>query len=199
MSIKAMNWAWEQNCKSPCQKLVLMAIADHANDKGLCWPGQDGLAEKTNMSVRAVQYAIKELTKAGFIISERIIDEHGLRRGNRYFLQGLRDDPQMVRVGPASGAGHSTRTVNEPPLMGFDKFWEAYPKKKSKGQAEKAWRKINPDEQLCQSIMEGLDRATRSDQWTKDGGRYIPHPATWLNAKGWEDEHDDHDPIGPIL
>jgi hypothetical protein len=31
--------------------------------------------------------------------------------------------------------------------------------------------------------------ATRSEDWTKEGGQYIPYPATWLNAKGWEDEY----------
>jgi hypothetical protein len=27
-----------------------------------------------------------------------------------------------------------------------------------------------------------------SAEWTKDGGQFIPHPATWLNQKRWEDE-----------
>ena len=26
-------------------------------------------------------------------------------------------------------------------------------------------------------------------EWKKDGGKYIPHPATWLRARGWEDEY----------
>jgi len=198
MSIKAMNWAWEQNCKSAGQKLVLLALADHANDNGVCWPGQSGLAAKVGMSVRGVRNAIAWLVKSDIIVSERQVDESGMAKGNRYTLK-LPVDRQSEQKNCRKLPVLLTRTVKEPPLMGFDKFWEAYPRKKSKGQAEKAWRKINPDEQLCQSIMEGLDQATRSDQWTKDGGRYIPFPATWLNAKGWEDEHDDHDPIGPIL
>jgi len=70
----------------------------------------------------------------------------------------------------------------------FAAFWQAYPKRKSRGQAEKAFAKINPDEQLLAAILAGIERATTSESWTKDGGRFIPHPATWLNAKGWEDE-----------
>lgn len=72
----------------------------------------------------------------------------------------------------------------------FDHFWDKYPKKKSKGQAEKAWAKINPSEQLFTAIMDGLERAKTSNDWLKDGGKYIPYPATWLSAKGWEDEHN---------
>ena len=71
----------------------------------------------------------------------------------------------------------------------FDEFWAQYPKKRSKGQAEKTWVKLKPDEQLFEAIMTGLKRAKTSVEWLKDGGQYIPYPSTWLNAKGWEDEY----------
>ena len=73
----------------------------------------------------------------------------------------------------------------------FDEFWAEYPKKRSKGQAEKTWVKIKPDEQLFEAIMTGLKRAKTSVDWTKNGGQYIPYPSTWLNAKGWEDEYKE--------
>ena len=72
----------------------------------------------------------------------------------------------------------------------FDEFWAQYPKKRSKGQAERTWVKIKPDEQLFKAILDGLERAKTSVEWQKDGGQYIPYPSTWLNAKGWEDECD---------
>lgn len=71
----------------------------------------------------------------------------------------------------------------------FDEFWERYPKKRSKGRAERAWVKIKPDEQLFKAILDGLERAKTSVEWLKDDGQYIPYPSTWLNAKGWEDEY----------
>ncbi len=70
----------------------------------------------------------------------------------------------------------------------FGLFWRVYPKKKSRGQAEKAFKKINPDEQLLASMIAKIEQAKKSEQWQKDGGQFIPYPATWLNAKGWEDE-----------
>ena len=36
--------------------------------------------------------------------------------------------------------------------------------------------------------MDGLAKWRNSDEWAEDGGRYIPHPATWLNGERWEDE-----------
>jgi len=72
----------------------------------------------------------------------------------------------------------------------FDQFWRLYPKKRSKGQAEKTWVKINPDDELYKQILSGLENAKKSIDWQKDGGQYIPYPSTWLNAKGWEDEYE---------
>ena len=54
--------------------------------------------------------------------------------------------------------------------------------------AEKAFLKINPDEQLLAMIIATIEQAKTSEDWIKESGKYIPYPATWLNAKGWEDE-----------
>lgn len=72
----------------------------------------------------------------------------------------------------------------------FDAFWSHYPKKRSKGRAEKAWVKITPDPELFAAILAGLERAKASSDWQKDGGKFVPYPATWLNARGWEDEFE---------
>ena len=70
----------------------------------------------------------------------------------------------------------------------FDQFWQLYPRKKNKGQAERVWAKLLPSDELVAAILDGLERAKAGHDWQKEGGKYIPHPATWLNAKGWEDE-----------
>jgi hypothetical protein len=80
------------------------------------------------------------------------------------------------------------KNVKKEPSVGFEDFYKAYPKKKSKGQAEKTWHKLSPDSDLLKEILIGLESAKKSEDWTKDNGKYIPHPSTWLNAKGWEDE-----------
>ncbi len=70
----------------------------------------------------------------------------------------------------------------------FDEFWKAYPKKKNKGDAEKSWGKLKPDTDLQNKIFKSLELLTASEDWKKQGGQFIPYPASWLNAKGWEDE-----------
>lgn len=83
-----------------------------------------------------------------------------------------------------------TVTLPKIPKNGFDQFWKAYPRKRSKGQAETTWKKIKPDPELLKKILAGIVAAKKSHAWMKDDGEFIPHPSTWLNAKGWEDEHE---------
>lgn len=70
----------------------------------------------------------------------------------------------------------------------FSNFWQAYPKKVGKGAAEKAFKKYKPDDVLLDAMLNALSVQKQSDQWKKDGGQFIPNPATWLNQKRWEDE-----------
>lgn len=70
----------------------------------------------------------------------------------------------------------------------FERFWKIYPKKKSKNQAKKAWEKLKPSSELVSTILDAVETQKRSNDWIKDAGKYIPYPATWLNAGAWEDE-----------
>lgn len=68
---------------------------------------------------------------------------------------------------------------------GFPEFWAAYPRKTGKAAAEKAWRKIGPDATLRAAIAGALARQSAWEEWRRG---FIPHPATWLNGRRWEDE-----------
>jgi hypothetical protein len=76
----------------------------------------------------------------------------------------------------------------------FARFWAAYPKKLSKGQAERTFAQLKPNEQLLAEILLGLRRAMTSDTRFTGEKRYTPNASTWLNAKGWQDEHDQEIP-----
>lgn len=70
----------------------------------------------------------------------------------------------------------------------FDKFWAAYPKKTAKGSAKKAWQKIKRPAETVQEIINALEWQKATKDWQKDGGQFIPYPASYLNARQWEDE-----------
>lgn len=71
---------------------------------------------------------------------------------------------------------------------GFADFWSAYPRKVGKGAAERAFRKSKIGKTLLPNVLKAIERARSTEQWRKDGGQFIPHPATWLNERRWEDE-----------
>ena len=67
----------------------------------------------------------------------------------------------------------------------FETFWSAYPKKESKATAAISFNKIPPD--TLPAIIAALSWQCKLDQWKKDGGQFIPMPATYLNQRRWED------------
>lgn len=71
----------------------------------------------------------------------------------------------------------------------FEIFYKAYPNKKNVKTARTRWEKMKVTPELFREIMEGLERAKNSQEWTKDDSAYIPHPATWLNGEGWKNEY----------
>ena len=70
----------------------------------------------------------------------------------------------------------------------FERFWAIYPNKTGKQAALKTWSRIKPSAELTEVILAAVEYQRTWDRWTKDGGRYIPNPATWLNQGRWEDQ-----------
>ncbi len=67
MSLKAITWAWEQREIASSQKIVLLALADHARECGCCFPSTKFIAEKCGMKQRMAQYHVKNLEKLGYL------------------------------------------------------------------------------------------------------------------------------------
>jgi hypothetical protein len=68
----------------------------------------------------------------------------------------------------------------------FDYWYDKYPRKKSRQDAERAWKKLKPAQrQLAMNALED-----HIDHWRRKQTEveFIPYPASWLNGKRWEDE-----------
>lgn len=127
-----MNWAWRQ-ALTPTLKLVLMALADAADDHGVCWPSVSTLARKCTVSTRTVQRSLRALIDQRLLIAEPRQRRDGSSTSNRYRLliaggdnlsppseagdtrpgQGCRGNPDMS-VTPRT----TNRIVIDPPLPG---------------------------------------------------------------------------------
>lgn len=80
------------------------------------------------------------------------------------------------------GMGEKTK------LALFDVFYKLYPRREAKVQAQKSWLKLDMTQELFDTIMAKLRMFMDTEQWTKDKGKFVPLPATWINNRRWEDE-----------
>lgn len=111
---------------------------------------------------------------------------------------GPEPDESGARTGPeptsnSSGPADSLLPITDSPSLnpgdtGFSRFWEVWPKRVAKAEAVKAWKKLSPDQSLVGRILDDVGRRVASADWRKDGGKFIPNPATYLNGRRWEDE-----------
>lgn len=170
------------------------------------------LCEFTGASRSTVMRSLSELQELGFI-NKREVYENGVKF-NRYKSSVdmcVYFDTPSVKMTPPPCQNDTTPRVKMTPHniddniddnkedkigitrsasapLDFDRFWKAYPLKKAKQAALKAWKKINPDKQLAETIISAVEKQKRWEDWIRDNGQYIPHPATWLNQGRWEDE-----------
>lgn len=74
----------------------------------------------------------------------------------------------------------------------FAEFWELYPRKAGKAEAKRRWGRMGCDG-FADDVLAGLARCKASKDWKGREAKYLPYPATWLNAEGWYDEPDSGD------
>ena|SRR3990167_5689258 len=89
-------------------------------------------------------------------------------------------DPNIIEVNISKG--------KEVGMALFEKFYSKYPRKEAKADALKAFLKISPNTELLETILRAVEIQSKSTQWQKDGGQFIPLPASWLRSARWEDE-----------
>lgn len=86
MSHHASTWAWDQDVRNPRHKLLLVKLADSANDDGVCWPSLRTLAKHTGISKSALSRAARALEAAGLLRIQETTKSNGLKGGNVYHL-----------------------------------------------------------------------------------------------------------------
>lgn len=158
---------------------LLWVLASESDDikSGIITSDVNELSFKVHIDKDTIEKSVNELIENGFI----------------EVVAGCNQDASKLRQNSPPETETETETdtcasAKQIPVMhGFEQFWSSYPKKKNKGDAEKAWRVIKPDSALVPRLIEAVEAAKRCSDWLKDGGKYIPYPASWLRAKGWED------------
>ena len=96
---------------------------------------------------------------------------------------GSREKPST-----SSSTSSSTSDSDSDQIKAFDVFWQAYPKKRGKLAASRAFDKLKEPKTTLALILAALEWQRTQHDWVKDNGDYIPMPATYLNQGRWMDE-----------
>ncbi len=150
---------------------MLWLLASEEKDGAFCGDAAE-LAFRLRQSEKEITSALKPLIDNGFFILVRDASK------------SLADCVQLA-VPETEESRVETETKAE---SGFASFWSAYPKKKAKDDAKKAFDKRKPDKALLDLMLSAIAAQSKSDDWLKDGGKFIPYPATWLDDGRWQDE-----------
>ena len=104
-------------------------------------------------------------------------------------IKSITEDPSSLVCSSQPAKAH-VKSMAEIRKKWFEEYYDNYPRRQNKGQAEKAWENMKPpvDEELFKVIMDKVNYLKTTEDWTKNNGKYIPLASTWLNAKGWLDE-----------
>jgi len=84
MAIKYLNFAWEQQNLTQCQKLVFLSLCDQANEEGMCYPRVCVIAKRAVCDERSVYNSLNVLKKRGLV---RVVNKRG--RSSDYYITGL--------------------------------------------------------------------------------------------------------------
>ncbi len=120
LSIKLITAVWDLKVGNGTDKLVLVALADYANEKtGRCWPSITALMARTELAKRTVLESLKRLEEAGHL---EVTRRH--RHSNMFTVRqphpsptlGAPAAPSWVQMNAFLGAPAAPRTVIDPSI-----------------------------------------------------------------------------------
>lgn len=111
MAIAVMSAVWEESSLGGTELLLLLAIADYANQDGTAYPSVPTLANKIRMSERNTHYLLKKIVEAGELDIERNAGPKGCNLYRVKTLQGAK----LARVQPIAGGGAAGSTKGVQP------------------------------------------------------------------------------------
>jgi len=198
MSFEALAEASKKVAGSSKNKLILLLLANYADQQFTCFPSIKRLAMMAECCESTVRRSLKDLEKRGLIEIKPRYEPYGERcrqTSNIYTLRGFQNETHPpVKLTPAplsKSTGDITSHINQSIYtIAFNEFWSAYPrrpnssKKDAFAKYKKAILKISEQELLK------LTKQFAKTMVNKDP-QFIPHASTWLNQERFADLMDE--------
>ncbi|PTO69287.1 helix-turn-helix domain-containing protein [Vibrio splendidus] len=214
MSMILTAQAMQLKVGNATRKLVLLKLADNANDNGVCWPSYEYIADMCEVDRRTVMRHIKTLEEMGFVSVRTRKGEKG-NSSNVYQLNLGSDKlspPSDTRSRGVVSQDHqpsdpmspgiSHRTSQLEPIKNkqknsselescFERLWAAFPTKKSKKNSLAKFKSIvtaqsEPPEVFTNMLCQDVENRVANRQFGFDK----LHLTTYLNQERWNDDHE---------
>jgi len=187
---------WLDTRLSALDKSVLAEVDSLDNGEDGCYASNEYLAKFCQCSEWKISTSITKLIELGYL--KRVSFDGRTRKlksslgfSQIQTLENHKADlgkPQAINIDKSieEKIENNIRASDD----GFDEFYALYPKKKAKKDALKAWKALNPNLELRQTIRQDIEARLRGDWGKRDRFQYIPFPATYLRGQRWEDESE---------
>ena len=195
MSWDAIALAAKAKCQTPTAKLVLIMIANYADENFQSYPSYKKLSELCGCDERTIQRAIKSLVSDGMVTVQFRYGNDGKQTSNTYTITLGRGD-NIEGVGVTNMPPNTIRDIQPNNTKRGDKYapdflewWNAYPRNDgSKAKAFEIWKRVTDRDIGVRDLFLATCRYKQA-QHGKDK-KYIPHAPTWLNQRRWETVED---------
>ena len=180
---------------------IYVVLARYADSETLeCFPSLPTIAKRARCSKSSVIRALDDLEKHQAIVRRRRVGEKGFqstvyvvrRQLHSATSPSVTHDTTLVSPVDHPSVTHDTLTITterEPSERdintAFAAFWDAYPRKRDKGHARKAFEKALKKTSF-ENILTAVERYKAHE--AGNGTQYIAYPATWLNGERWDDD-----------
>lgn len=202
MSWEALYYATKKQTGKSSDKLVLLMLANLADEKGFCFPSHAYLSRVTEMGERTVQRSLDRLVASGIIKKEKRFNESGqTSNGYTLVMEGAKmtPTPRQNDTTPSVTVTPYTDTINlknnhkkvDQYPEDFDFFWKAYPRRPNdnKWNAFLKWKAATNGIITKNDLLEAAKRFKLASANTDP--KFIPMCATWLNQRRYLDEQGE--------
>jgi hypothetical protein len=163
----------------------------------ILWPGKPDKTRRNRIS-----RALRELVAADLLETRRggrgrlfvRLTELALSlETSRPTVPEFRDGTVPASRDSDGGAVTYTKNQSNEPCAraygedGFAQFWDAYPKRRDRIRAMRAWNASRSVRPPLPQLLAALDMFKVSREWQERDGRFVPYPATWLNGHRWQE------------
>ncbi len=197
MSVEALTAALKIQGLKPTEKLILVILANYADENGSCYPSHQHLADIVGLKDhKGVQKIIKQFKERGLLTIEPRYNVSGGQTSNRYHLK-LNQAPHRLSTPPATVVttpDTKEDTKEDLYTAEFLEFWSLYPRRVNKHEAAKAFRSICKSKKMFDCIVSAALRYRDQCKFRGTEQQFIPHATTWLRGRRFEEVEESVKP-----